>query len=340
MKNKDGYIYVNLLVLVTIITLLILSFMGDVINRKNLTKAKLNQIQAFNSSESKILQVIQEDKYRNNKILPYVLKTLKNKSYNKFKLELELELDNGDLINQDNIKLIRAEFDKNLNRNSKPNQFYIKVDSKVNNSNSNLIGDIVITNNIFTYGKPIIKPSDDILVNKDIQTFFNDFMEEDVMLFQPTEKFTSVIDIDAEIFEIYIDENKDFYLLKDGIKYTYLNEEFLRLFAINKKGTNVYIEKYKEIDNIIKLAGILYVNGDLIINNNLNFQGIIVVNNGKIRVGDDVYFENDGLLISNNKDLIETSSNVKLKYNHDIIFEMGPYIPGYIDFKIKNIRGE
>lgn len=335
MEDKDGYIYISVLIILLISLLLISEFMEIIVNRRILVNSKFNQLKAFNSSESKILQVIEKDYYRDNNIVPYIQERLKSRVYGKSNFNIK----DSDLLNGDENRLVELEFEADLNKKVTPNHFFIKVKSKVNDSNNRLIGDITIANNIFTMEEALIVNSKGLNISKDLQKFFMDFNNEN-LIFEADNKFLSIKDRDADMFEIFKDENKDLILLKDSQKYVYLEEKYIRLFAMNENKTNIYIEKYEDIEGLISLSGIIYVEGNLIIKNNFDFKGIIIVKNGRIILEDGIGFNNRGLIISNNKHVLDDYMNVELEYDRETIFIMAPYLPGYINLKIKNIREE
>ncbi len=345
MKNESGYVSINVLILIMIVIILTISHLDSLVINRDLSKSRLDRIKSYNSSESKILQIIEEDRYRDNLLIKYILKALREKKYDL----LKIKLDDSDLINQeDNIikndnsnfnNIVEISFDNHLNWKSRPNIFHIKSSSKIGRSKNNLIGDIIIANDIFTIEESIIYPGENEDLNKNIQAFFENFNSENKSLFIQYENFVNIYEKDSCILDIYKNEEKEIVLVKDMDRYINLESEYIKLFVMDRE-TDLNIRKYQDVESIINLSGIIYVEGNLYISTNFNFEGIIIVKNGKIIVEKGSFFKNRGLIISNTNKVLNSMSNVDIKYDADIIFEMGPFLPGYIDFKIKNIREE
>src|SRR5699024_9487860 len=90
----------------------------------------------------------------------------------------------------------------------------------------------------------------------------------------------------------------------------------------------------------IRLNGFIYTEGDIKINKNLDFCGIIILNGGEIILSSDVNFNLEGLILS--RDYPFTSlgleSEVYVNYNKLHIRKNGIYLPSFIELEMKLLQ--
>jgi hypothetical protein len=82
--------------------------------------------------------------------------------------------------------------------------------------------------------------------------------------------------------------------------------------------------------------GIIYVEGDIYIVDNLKFNGIIIINGGKIYVEEGKNVKITGKLIAS--DNFEIPEGLELKYSPEIMNKYGIYLPYYIKGELRNSK--
>ena len=103
--------------------------------------------------------------------------------------------------------------------------------------------------------------------------------------------------------------------------------------------SNFSIGEITNLDEKIDISGIIYVEGNIIISSNFNFNGIIIVNNGEIIVESNKKPRIRGMVIMDN--LLNYNlftEKVDIVYDRYSIYKYGTYLPGFIDLKINVIK--
>lgn len=90
-------------------------------------------------------------------------------------------------------------------------------------------------------------------------------------------------------------------------------------------------------NSTIEFSGTIYVEGDLIINQDLDFDGIILVNNGDIIVNSSNSPKINGMLIHRGKKKLD-EEDLDLVYNYSNILKAGSYLPGFVKPKIELVK--
>ncbi len=118
----------------------------------------------------------------------------------------------------------------------------------------------------------------------------------------------------------------EIYLYKKG----YLNQ-----WSIEEDKRINYLEHLdyinKNIDEIYT-ENLIVANSDIIIENDIEFTGIIISTNGKIIVDSDKSLIVNGIILTRN----ESIGNILDNYDFEIIKKYGQGIPGFFDYKIIN----
>ena len=145
-----------------------------------------------------------------------------------------------------------------------------------------------------------------------------------------TRKNSIAFDWNTDNLSIY-KEDDDYKISGDRLEKYFKNEP---LYIVMKNDNSTFFIEESEEYNIIKLKGLLYINGNLYISNNLDFEGAIVVN-GKTYIDEGIDFKINGLFVTKEQD-------GDLDYNYDKrkVFRDATYLPGFIDFKILEIRSD
>lgn len=136
------------------------------------------------------------------------------------------------------------------------------------------------------------------------------------------------ISFSNKTFIKYINENnylKESYR-KSGTIIEYRNKDRNGLLEIGNEQSKTSLKPY---------IGIIYVEGDLIVHQDLTVYGIVIVNNGEILLDDGVNFTIMGKLIVDEN---TSKKNFKYEYSLSSIVNYGPYLPEFLDLKLKKIK--
>ena len=90
-------------------------------------------------------------------------------------------------------------------------------------------------------------------------------------------------------------------------------------------------------DNNLFLQGVLYVEGDLIINQDVDFQGIIIVNKGNIFIEEGIKLKIIGMILYRGEEELNLDS-IEYRYDEQIVYKYASYLPEYVKPKIKLIK--
>ena len=336
LKENKAFISITaLLVMAIILTsslfLLYISKMEYLIlNIKN------NSIQSYYLGEGKIYKILYQDKYYYNEVLPRIEAYLKYGSFARYyspKIKLEYEdLEYGDSYRNVNISFIIEE-----NRRV----MVLDTKSKFSDIDKGIQAKVNIIKDFYEMGIPILYNDSIDEESLDEYLLYMDYISKEIKLPMPN---NDIIGIDSKDFDnifIYNDLPKgnciEFYRnnMEDPIKKQYFNKQ---LFLILRGDTNLFIDA-KE-DKLV-LKGIVYTEGDIILNKDIEFQGILILNSGQIYVSPNATLKLEGMILSRDYPFgnLENENKVEINYNILMIKSNGVYLPGFIEPRIKIIKG-
>lgn len=87
----------------------------------------------------------------------------------------------------------------------------------------------------------------------------------------------------------------------------------------------------------MNFKGVLYVEGDLIINQNIDFEGVIVINNGNLYMEDGIKLKTKGMILYRGENRIDLDF-IDYIYDKDTIYKYASYLPSYISPQIELIK--
>ncbi|TCS91330.1 hypothetical protein EDD65_102265 [Keratinibaculum paraultunense] len=299
-----------------------------------------NNVQAFYVAEGKILMAINNPKYFDNLILPEIKEYLKNDKIIDNNKEY-IVLDDEDLMEGDSDNKINLFFYEEENRE----KLKLQTQTSYNKIKRKADANLTVINQLFEMGLPILSPN--LLEgNAKLYEEYMDFLQQKIYI--PTlEEDIMPIEIDNyEIIKIFNDMDRRTYveLYRNNISSS-INKRLIdikdRVFILvrnNKiKGTKMVIES-NNINDILELKGIIYVEGDIYICSDVIFDGILIVNNGSIYIESDSNFMLSGILLGDDADKMLYDKRVKLDYNLHEIKRNGVYLPGFIEPNIEYIK--
>lgn len=339
-KNKDkGFITIlSLLVMgIILISSMFLNYSSNI--EYMIVNSSKNNTQALYLVEGKILTVINNPKYFDNIILPGVKEFFK---YGRIKDDNKrhIILDDEDLIEGDNYKKVNLSFYREENRII----LELQTNSTYNNIKRNGVAKLTVVNEIFERGIPIIFPSG--LEEKDkLYKEYMEYLQREIYI-PPLEENMMAVEIDDyEIINILkkIDGRTYIELYRNDIKYPIkkycLDRDKIFLLVKNdtQKNINVNILSDKP-GEVVKLNGIIYIEGDFRIYTNVEFSGIAIINDGNINVESDSKLKMKGILLVDDGEKLLDDEKIDIEYDFDDIKNTGIYLPGFIDIKIKSIN--
>lgn len=306
-----------------------------------ITNSNKNNIQSYYGAESKIYLTLKEEKYY-NELLPQIKKYLKFKNPLK-EHNYQIIIDEEDLIEGDKIDKVNINFLKENNRRI----LEFKTKSSYNKIISNIVSKVTIVNEFYELGIPIIS-EDTISIDK-----INDYRKHIDLIgknIKISNEDSGIMEVDATGYENIniikgLDNKIHIELFRNNIvepikKYSLKNENIF-LIAKNKSidPINIFIKSENDIDDIF-LEGVFYIEGDLRIYNDTEFQGVLIINNGNIILEPFIKFKVEGLTLLKDYigENIENQDNIYINYNEKIVKQKGVEIPGFIDTKIQLIK--
>ncbi|NLM06218.1 MAG: hypothetical protein GX219_04785 [Tissierellia bacterium] len=93
---------------------------------------------------------------------------------------------------------------------------------------------------------------------------------------------------------------------------------------------------FERNDILSGVRGLIAINGDLIVEGDTRFNGIIIMNGGDIIVKEGRRLIVSGLVISTKE--IEESKNLRIYYNHEYLIKYGLLIPNFVDINLFCMR--
>ncbi len=202
-------------------------------------------------------------------------------------------------------------------------------------------------NELFELNKPLLDEEDLLPEEKDLFENFFHTMEKDNWDYDfPMGSNYRKINTKKDIVLNYVTENikpilgQKQMILNSG-EVNQITDYFRNEFAVihlkrdGVENRNLTIGNTEQNTKII-LHGDLYLEGDLIINQDFEFQGLIIMNGGKIIVNSKTKPQIEGMIINKGEKIDLESLN--LIHNQKCIYRGGSFLPGFIDIDIQVIK--
>ncbi|MBC7087250.1 MAG: hypothetical protein H5T96_02040 [Tissierellales bacterium] len=250
-------------------------------------------------------------------------------------------INNKDVIyvkNKDENDEIAADLEYNLKDNN--TYLNISINSPNSNFNAKLKASVDFVNEVFTYNKLPY-------VNKLSFIERPDLEDELVRFFSSIDDSYKIPPLKSGMSSLSLYHSEEIKLKRiNANQYWVYRNEAIENYSIMTNEVFIYIENKANYDNVKLtidsnnkydyLKGIIYVEGDIHIINNLNFNGIIIINGGEIYIDEGKNATITGKIISNNEFILP--DGLQFKYSPDIMNKYGVYLPNYIKSKIKNVK--
>lgn len=341
MHKKEGFITIISLLVMSIVLIFSL-FLIYISNMEYLIlNSSKNNIQAYYSAESKIHMILDMDEYY-TLLLPRIIEYLETGRLSKYK-DKKIKIDDKHLLTGDKNGTVNLEFNIEDNRRI----LELSTSSSYNNITNNIISKVYLLNDLYEMGIPILSESS---IRTDRLKEYTDYLDDLQKEIKPPTNIKDIIGIDGSNYE-----RIDIITKTNGSKYV----EFFRndiatpvksepvgknkIFLVAKgndfKPIEVCIFAEESLDKV-KLEGTFYIEGgSLQISSNAIIDGILIIDNGCMKIEPLMELEWNGLILFKDymgKEIDE--DYVKVKYDESVIKRTGVYLPGFIDPVIKLIK--
>lgn len=334
MKKRKGFISAFILIVMSISIVILLYLYETIYLDSKILASTKNNVQAFYNAEGKILLCLNE-KYLQEQLIENTLYMIKETDNNQESPSTSIRFDSSDLEKGDMESDIEASLIDSENRKN----VVLTSTANINGTRAKVVGIAKAVNNLFEMETPIL----------DSENLTCEYMEKLEKLRLKIEgEITLKLDESDKIYG-FENENYEKIILNDD-KLICSRDSMVDPYIESVGKNSIYIigKKYNEEHiefNIEKrvskdrkpLAGIIYVEGNVNISTNFNFNGIMIVNGGDLRVDSESKLVINGMLIYLNEKPLNMD-NIEINYDRDIIYRYGIYLPGFIDINIDLIK--
>lgn len=337
MKDRQGFIYIFLVIIMFVCVSLTMHTLFLAYYETLILSSTRRGNQSFYNSESKILMCVNDDLYLKEKMIPILQDVFRNRHFEARKV---IRMNREDLSEGDTESKVYITF------RDKEKRKIIRLNCKSFErgvvSETTAMGTVV--NELFEIQKPLI----------DILAIEPEYREKGEKLLEQIEGNISVDSSNKEdiVYGFETDDYDRIILMPDKLICNIDNlgnnyrERINRriVFIVGKKHRRENIElkirKSDESDQN-RLSGIIYIEGDIKIENDFDFNGIIIVNEGEILLEQGSKLNLNGMVIyCNNENPIELGENFNLNYSLGQVQRYGNYLPGFFDIDLDRIKSK
>jgi hypothetical protein len=347
MKMKKGFVSIISLIVMAVLFLMVLYLLYTTELGYQILSVTISKNQSYYQSEGKIYMSVYDDKYYENQLYPSILKELR-KEGPKIK-DHKLVIDINDLEAGDNLEKVKMSF---IDEEGK---FKLKLlaESNFNNTNTSVTSTISLVNEIFETNKSVLAL--DLIEEKYKKNFEELFKlickDISVNICNGSSNITGIeyLNYNKVILEKKANKNYEISALRESMENPSVqgidkDEIFIVVKPFNNNSVNLFIGCPKANNNSngnIDLSGIIFVEGDIIISQDFDFKGIIIVKGGTILVEPNINSKIQGLIITENiNNLEEFIEETGILHSRHTIYKYGTYIPGFLDVQIDLIKGK
>lgn len=292
-------------------------------------------IQSFYNSESKIFTCIYDEKYFKNQLMPNLVEEFRAREFTNKK---KIKIDKSDLEDGDKEANVTMEF-KDIDGRR---YMTLQASSLVNGLMTKLSSRATVVNYLFELKRPILHRNS--MEDKYIEQFqsLEDKIREDIST-ENIIKHNGLYDFESKDYTSISLSAEKISCKRDSMTGSYIepiNREEIVIIGRKCHGENIQLN-IVEAENSKKknLSGLIYIDGNINICTDLDFSGIIVVNEGEVVIESGSSLNVSGMIIYLNNDReIEEQDNLYVIYNGPVVYKYGPYLPGFLDIKIDLIK--
>ncbi len=337
MKDRQGFIYILLLLIMFVCVSLTMHSLFLVYYETLILSSTRKGNQSFYNSESKILMCVNDDLYLREKMIPTLQSVFRDRQFEARRVIMmnREDLSDGDTESKVYISFREKEARKIIRLNCE--SFERGVISE-----TTAMGTVV--NELFEIQYPLLDPLS-------IEPYYRENLEK---LLVQIENNISVDNSNKEdiVYGFETDDYDKITLMPDKLicKLNTVNSNYMErinkkiVFVVGKKHQRENIElniRKSDENDENSLSGIIYIEGDINIENDFDFNGIMIVNGGEIILEQDSIFNLNGMIIyCNNESPIELGENFNVNYSLGQVQRYGNYLPGFFEIDLDRIKSK
>ncbi|WFA09684.1 hypothetical protein [Tissierella sp. Yu-01] len=328
--KKNGFITIFVIFIMIISFIIVLYIIHLVHNQTLIEAAYQDKIQSELLAESKILRLFYDDHYLNDLLVPNIHYYFKNQSAGNaltFELNFDSNMDEDDLIQSVNGRFF------NMN-----DRKYVGLETKTNYKGftSNAIANGTIVNDLFEMNKnPLVSYNLDSGTSSKLDLLFKNIYDN-IHINDLPEGIKGIHTYDHNILKLRKVDSKLKELIKIRNEVESIETFDKDIFLIIKNKINTPVELI--IDNNLDLSGIVFLEGNLVINSKFTFKGIIILKgvDSNIVVNTTERPVLNGIVLTEGD--TSFSDHIELKYDSGFICKYGIYLPGFLEPKLEVIK--
>lgn len=326
--KRTGFVSIIVLLIICLISIFCISITFN----NNLQLAL-----AFSSKKGMQLKILGEDKinrliYDKHYTMKYIFPSLRRECQDGFKPKSYKIVLDDEVFGETNKDIVNISFE------DKDNRKYLTIQTVTNYkdiSNTTIFNGPVI-NHIFESGQAYIE--DSYLEESDIETLdkLMELIKKDIKDYNVNFSSNLMrIYADSRIISVILSDNNEVIIDYNNIK-LHTKNNLLVLENKFSKDTGLVIGSTSKKNDVIDLSGVLYVEGDLVINQPINFKGIMIINGGDIVINTDITSTIMGMIIHRGE--IVNMDKLDLIYHKDNIYYYGIHLPGFMNPQLGVIK--
>lgn len=299
-----------------------------------------NNIQSYYLAEGKV-QMVLFDKYYTDELFPFLLEAIPKTA--NVASSKDIIIDEEDLDEFDNLTKVKVSIGNKNNRK----EIEIISDADYKGTKTNIVASGPVVNKFFELENPILSHSNiDDSLEEDFTKLLNKIYNEISINYSNKpfnfyggefSNFEKIILNQIDLCNSYLYAYRET-MIEPYVEHIDKNHIILIIKGYDDNSVNLILGNEEEINRPMELNGLIFVEGNITVFNNLNFNGIIIVKDGDIIVNSNEKPKINGILISYNNSSSLNNENIQVIYNKDNIYNYGIYLPGFIEPKIELIK--
>lgn len=346
MKNKreEGFLTVIALLVSTLVSILLVYLLYISQTGSLVINSNRNDIQAYYILEGKFLKIFTYDKYYNDEILARAklyVRTGRTLPYDPFFMIDEEDLEEGDTLRGVEISYETVENRRVMD---------IRIKTNFANHGISMKTRLHMVNKFYELGLPLLYKD---LLKEDLRGEYIEYMDSlereiGVDLDENPAGLEAMEIIDYDRVVIVRDTDNNYYLeayrnnLEQYIIRTLFPKDKFFLAIRNGAKLEIIDQMEEGSKGDLLLKGVIYTEGDIFIEGNLDFRGIMILNQGKLALGEKNFsgekskLKIEGICLARDYPFFsrEDEAATKLKYGPAYITDYGINLPGLINIEI------
>lgn len=332
---RKGFVYIIGLLVFSIIIISCSYMLSLIILQTSVVESYSIKTQSYYNSLGKIYKTLSEEKYYDNQLLPVIISEFRRGQFPEW---VNVTFDPSDLVKGDYFDIVNVSFYVADNKK----HLKLSCESILSGVQTSAISYGPLVDKFFELGIPILSPT--TLKSEDLndynKLFYN--IEENISIENSNLPSTMVGIYSSDYDNIKINKGKNnyeaFYYREDQLLKTQIinkNEVFILIKNNLNKPINLTLGDVESGDNL-SISGVIYIEGDVVINSNLIFNGIIILNKGNIFLDSQINVKINGVILIDDEDSLP--DNLEVIYNRSNIYLYGTYIPGFLNPRIEIVK--